>query len=71
MDTAESSAPCAHPSTEDRDDYVVEAHHSGPGLLRPHACLDGWVFVGYVDEYGEERKASYACHRCADGSRGR
>jgi hypothetical protein len=25
----------------------------------------------YVDEYGEEREASYACHRCGDNSRGR
>jgi hypothetical protein len=28
--------------------------------------MDGWVFVGYIDEYGEEREASYACRRCAD-----
>ena len=70
MDTAESSAPCAHPSTEDRDDYTVEAHRSCLERLRPHACIDGWVFVGYVDEHGEEREASYACHRCADSSRG-
>ena len=66
----ESSAPCAHPSTEDRDD-TVEAHYSGLERLRPHACVDGWVFVGYVDEDGEEREASYACRRCADSSRGR
>jgi hypothetical protein len=33
--------------------------------------MDGWVFVGYVDKYGEEREASYACGRCAGGSRGR
>jgi hypothetical protein len=33
---------------------------------RPHACIDGRVFVGYVDEYGEEREASYRCRRCAD-----
>jgi hypothetical protein len=32
---------------------------------RPHACNDGWVFVGYVDEYGEEREASYRCRRCS------
>ncbi len=70
MDTAESSAPCAHPSTEDRDD-TVEAHYSGLGRLRPHACTDGWVFVGYIDEYGEEREACYVCHRCAGSSRGR
>jgi hypothetical protein len=30
----------------------------------PHPC--GWVFVGYVDEYGEEWEASYRCRRCAD-----
>jgi hypothetical protein len=53
----------------DRDD-AVEAHYSCLERLRPHACIDGWVFVGYVDEYGEEREASYACHRCADSSRG-
>jgi hypothetical protein len=69
MDTAESSAPCAHPSTEDHDD-TVEAHYSSLERLRPHACIEGWVFVGYVDEDGEEREASYACRRCADGPRG-
>jgi hypothetical protein len=65
MDTKESSAPHAHPSTDDHDD-TVEAHYSGLERLRPHACMGGWVFVGYVDEYGEEREASYACRRCAD-----
>ena len=69
MDTAESSAPCAHPSTEDHDG-TVKVHYSSLERLRPHACMDGWVFVGYVDEYGEEREACYACHRCADSSRG-
>ena len=69
MDTAESSAPCAHPSTEDHDD-TVEAHYSCLERLRPHACIEGRVFVGYVEEDGEEREASYACRRCADGSRG-
>ena len=65
----ESSAPHAHPSTEKHDD-TVETHYSGLKRLRPHACTDGWVFVGYVDEHGEEREASYVCHRCADSSRG-
>jgi hypothetical protein len=68
MDTAESSAPRAHPSAEDRDD-TVEAHHSCLERPRPHACTGGWVFVGYVDEHGEEREASYACHRCAGSPR--
>ena len=38
-------------------------------LERPCACLGGWVFVGYIDEYGEEREASYPCRRCAASSR--
>ena len=65
MDTTESSAPHAHPSTEDHDDSV-EAHYYGLERLRPCACMDGWVFVGYIDEDGEERDASYRCCRCAD-----
>ena len=63
VDTKESSAPHANPSTEDHDD-TVEAHYAC--LERPCACIDGWVFVGYVDEHGEEREAAYACRRCAD-----
>ena len=70
MDTAESSAPRALPPTEKHDE-TVEAHYSGLERLRRHACIDGWVFVGYIDEHGEEREASYACRRCADGPRGR
>ena len=63
MDTAESSAPHAHPSTEEHDD-TVEAHYAC--LERPCAlALEGRVFVGYMDEYGEEREASYRCRRCA------
>ena len=38
MDTTESSAPHAHPSTEDYDD-TVEAHYAC--LERPCACLEG------------------------------
>ena len=62
MATQKSSAP-AHPPTEDHD--AVEAHYSGLERLEaPHACYEGWVFVGYVDEHGEEREASYRCRRC-------
>ena len=68
MDSTESSAAHAHPSTEDHDD-TVEAHYSSLERLRPHACTDGWVFVGYIDEHGEEREASYRCRRCAASSR--
>jgi hypothetical protein len=62
MVTEESSAS-AHPPIEDHDD-TVEAHYSC--LERPCACLEGWVFVGYIDGYGEEREASYSCRRCTD-----
>jgi hypothetical protein len=63
VDTPESSAPHAHPSTEEHDD-TVEAHYAS--LERPHACIGGWVFVGYIDDNGEEREASYRCRCCAE-----
>ncbi len=63
VDRRESSAPHAHQPTEDHDD-TVEAHYSS--LERPHACVDGWGFVGYIDEDGQEREASYPCRRCSD-----
>jgi hypothetical protein len=47
----------------DHDDDTVEAHYAC--LERPHACMDGWVFVGYIDDDDEEREASYRCRRCA------
>jgi hypothetical protein len=64
MDTTESSASFAnaHPCTGEHDD-TVEAHYAC--LERPCACLEGWVFVGYIDEDGEEREAAYRCRRCA------
>jgi len=43
---------------------VTEAHDQD----RPCACLEGWVFIGYEDEHGEEREASYPCRRCAEAS---
>ena len=66
VDATESSAPHAHPSTEEHDD-TIEAHYAC--LERPCACLEGWVFVGYIDEHGEEREGSYHCRRCAASSR--
>jgi hypothetical protein len=47
MAREKSSAPHAHPSIEDHDD-IVEAHYAC--LERPHACMDGWVFLGRVVE---------------------
>jgi hypothetical protein len=54
-----------HP--HEHDDDTVDAHYAS--LERHHACTDGWVFVGYIDEHGEEREASYACRRCAASPR--
>jgi hypothetical protein len=56
MDNAESSAPDAHPSTEEQD--------------HPHACLGGYVYLGYTaldEETGEEveRVEALPCRRCA------
>jgi hypothetical protein len=54
VDTRESSAS-AHPATEEQD--------------HPHACLNGYVYLGYtyVGEDGEEVEAFEAipCRRCA------
>src|SRR5215208_4541318 len=51
MDTRESSAPHAHPSTEEQDD-TVEAHYSGLERLEaPHACCyEGVVYIGHLVE---------------------
>ena len=61
MATQKSSAPHAHPSTEDQD----QDH--------PHACNDGWVTIGQIvvdPETGEETEefAQYLCRRCAERS---
>jgi hypothetical protein len=63
MATEESSAPHAHPSTEDHDHEDSEAI--------PHTCNDGWVTLGQIvvdPETGEEVEefALYLCRRCAD-----
>jgi hypothetical protein len=70
MATQKSSAPHAHPPTEDQDD-TVEAHYAS--LERPHACYEGVVYIGHLVEdpgTGEEAEVLEAvpCRRCA-GSR--
>jgi hypothetical protein len=61
VDIRESSAPHAHPSTEEHD-----GEHG-----RPHACNDGWVTISQLvvdPETGEETEefALYLCRKCAD-----
>jgi hypothetical protein len=66
VDTKESSASHAHPSTEDHDD-TVEAHYAC--LERLHACYEGVVYIGHlvVGDDGEEVEVIEAvpCRRCA------
>ncbi|MGH3147143.1 MAG: hypothetical protein ACRDTR_15205 [Rubrobacter sp.] len=55
MDTKNSTAPLAHPSTEDH----------------PHACYEGLVYLTYTthdDEVGEEVEFEEVlpCRRCAE-----
>ena len=67
MDTTESSAPHAHPSTEDDD--TVEAHYACLERLRPHACYEGVVYIGHLvvgDDGAEvERIEAVPCCRCS------
>jgi hypothetical protein len=64
----DSSAPHAHPSTEDYDD-TLEAHYAC--LERPCTCDRGWVFLGHVVEsehYLDGEVVEYErvpCRRCA------
>ena len=65
VDTTESSAPHAHPLTEEHDDT-----DSGLERLRPCACMNGTVFIGHlvVGEDGEEVEVFEAvpCCRCSN-----
>jgi hypothetical protein len=60
MATQKSSAPPAHPPTEDHD-------HE-----RPHACYDGWIYLGRVVESEHDLDGEVIeydrvpCRRCAD-----
>jgi hypothetical protein len=45
------------------DPFTAALHHNDQD--HPHACLEGWVFITYEDEHGEEQEASYRCRRCA------
>jgi len=71
VDTRESSAPYAYPSTDEHDD-TVEAHYSSLERLRPHACCEGVVYIGHlvVADGGEEveRVEALPCRRCAERS---
>jgi len=46
-------APAGDPFTSKR----VEQDH-------PHACWDGYVYLGYTDDDGEEQIEQLPCRRC-------
>jgi hypothetical protein len=60
---------CLEQSPAEEQDDTLEAHYSGLERLRLHACMGALVFVVYIDEYSEQREASYACSRCAASPR--
>jgi hypothetical protein len=72
MAIEKSSARHAHPSSQDHDD-TVEAHYAS--LERPHACMDGWVFLGRVVESEHDLDGEVVeyervpCKRCQQGER--
>ena len=56
-----------HPETEAGDPFAYAAAPDRDGPPHACCCLEGWVFVSYIDEDGQEREASYRCRRCASG----
>ena len=43
--------------------------HRRVGLQEhPHACVDGWIYLGYADENGEEAIECLPCRRCREGA---
>ena len=60
-----------HPHNRESDaDNTLDAHYSGLERLRPHGCMDGFVFIGHLvcdPETGEEVEAfeSVPCRRSA------
>jgi hypothetical protein len=64
VDKKQFTAEPTHPSTLAGDPFAFAgSRHQDP----PCACLEGWVFITYEDEHGEEREASYRCRRCNAG----
>jgi hypothetical protein len=65
----------AHPAPHSTTDPSTRAGdpfaYAGDRDLRPHACLEGYVYLGVVvlDDQGEETEVIEAvrCRRCAEG----
>ncbi len=44
---------------------VAIAHATRRGQRRPCACIDGWVYLGVVEDDGNERDEAVPCRRCS------
>ena len=57
-----------HPGGATHKEVLVSADSVVYGDVRdqdhPHACWDGYVYLGYTDEAGEEQIAKLPCRRC-------
>lgn len=51
-----------HPEALAGDPFPAAAPE---GQDHPHACLDGYVYIGTTDEEGEEVIEAVPCHRCS------
>jgi hypothetical protein len=64
MDTTESSASFANAHHPPRIPTTPQRRATLLSSACAPACINGWVFVGYIDEHGEEQQAVYVCRRC-------
>jgi hypothetical protein len=62
-----------HPGTwpTEREAFVDErsvlyGEVRGGGQDHPHACMDGYVYLGYTDENDEEQIEKLPCRRCVE-----
>jgi hypothetical protein len=39
-------------------------HAAAPDQDHPHACMSGYVYLGYIDEDGEEHYEAVRCRWC-------
>jgi hypothetical protein len=46
--------------------YAAANHRPDVHDETPHACMGGWVFLGFEGEDGEEREEAVPCRRCAE-----
>ena len=45
---------------------IARAKRRSPVQDHPHACIDGWVCLGYTEDDGNEQVEALPCRRCAE-----